>query len=158
MLFRSEKDGYDGDNANPWSYISEDRAAKYIVFAFTNTEQTISEKGGTGYVKNRYTVTKDSVRRMLKNTQISNVEVEIMLTNVDLNLEELPVYQVRGEKDMWYIPSFKTQSSYKIEPVTIIMQYEKFVEDMVIFSISENLYKNSGAKNVAAYFRDKYKI
>ena len=95
---------------------------------------------------------------MLKNTQISNVEVEIMLTNVDLNLEELPVYQVRGEKDMWYIPSFKTQSSYKIEPVTIIMQYEKFVEDMVIFSISENLYKNSGAKNVAAYFRDKYKI
>lgn len=82
MEEENEKDGYDGDNANPWSYISEDRAAKYIVFAFTNTEQTISEKGGTGYVKNRYTVTKDSVRRMLKNTQISNVEVEIMLTSV----------------------------------------------------------------------------
>ena len=78
-----------------------------------------------------------------------------MLTNMELGLEKLPVTKV--EEGIWYIPAFKTQSSYKIEPVTVIMDYELFIKEMVIFTISENLYKNSDAKNVAAYFRNKYK-
>ena len=149
----NEKSDYIGKNANPWSHISDGRTAKYIVFAFSNTEQISGNNGNTKYVKNHLTVSKDSIRRMLKNTQISNIAVEIMLTNMELDINVLPVKRV--EDGIWYVPSFKTQSSYKIEPVTIIMDYELFIKEMVLFSISENIYKSSNAKNLAAYFRNK---
>lgn len=153
----NEKPDYTGKDANPWSHISSSsgsRTAKYIVFAFSNTEQILGDTGNTKYVKNHLTVSKDSIRRMLKNTQISNIEVEIMLTNMDLDMNMLPIKSV--EKGIWYVPSFKTQSSYKVEPVTIIMDYELFIKEMVLFTISENLYKSSEAKNIAAYFRGRY--
>lgn len=153
----NERPNYTGKDANPWSHISGSsgsRTAKYIVFAFSNTEQILGDTGNTKYVKNHLTVSKDSIRRMLKNTQISNIEVEIMLTNMNLDMNMLPVKCV--EDGIWYIPSFKTQSSYKIEPVTIIMDYKLFIKEMVLFTISENLYKSSEAKNIAAYFREKY--
>lgn len=149
----NEKPDYTGKNSNPWSHISDGRTAKYIVFAFSNTEQILGDDGNTKYVKNHLTVSKDSIRRMLKNTQISNVEVEIMLTNMALDMNMLPVKRV--EERIWYIPAIKTQSNYKIEPVTIIMDYELFIKEMVLFTISENIYKSSDAKNLAAYFRNK---
>ena len=151
----NEKPDYTGKDANPWSHISgSSRTAKYIVFAFSNTEQILRDDGNTKYVKNHLTVSKDSIRRMLKNTQISNIEVEIMLTNMDLDMKMLPVKCV--EDGIWYVPSFKTQSNYKIEPVTIIMDYKLFIKEMVLFTISENLYKSSETKNIAAYFRKRY--
>ena len=151
----NEKPDYTGKDANPWSHISgSSRTAKYIVFAFSNTEQILGDDGNTKYVKNHLTVSKDSIRRMLKNTQISNIEVEIMLTNMNLDMNMLPIKSV--EKGIWYVPSFKTQSSYKIEPVTIIMDYKLFIKEMVLFTISENLYKSSETKNIAAYFRKRY--
>ena len=150
----NEEKNYKGKDANPWRNISDGRTAKFIVFAFSNTEQILGDKGNTKYVKNHLTVSKDSIRRMLKNTQISNIEVEIMLTNMDLDMKMLPVKCV--EDGIWYVPSFKTQSSYKIEPVTIIMDYKLFIKEMVLFTISENLYKSSETKNIAAYFRERY--
>ena len=154
----NEKPDYTGKNANPWSHIAKketsNRIAQYIAFAFSNTEQILGDDGKTKFEKNYLTVSKDSIRRMLKNTQISNIEVEIMLTNMKLDMKMLPVKSV--EKGIWYVPSFKTQSSYKVEPVTIIMDYELFIKEMVLFTISENLYKSSEAKNIAAYFREKY--
>lgn len=150
----NEEKNYKGKDANPWRNISDGRTAKFIVFAFSNTEQILGDKGNTKYVKNHLTVSKDSIRRMLKNTQISNIEVEIMLTNMKLDMKMLPVKCI--EDGIWYVPSFKTQSSYKVEPVTIIMDYELFIKEMVLFTISENLYKSSEAKNIAAYFRGRY--
>ncbi|MDY4414314.1 MAG: hypothetical protein SPE43_08130, partial [Ruminococcus sp.] len=154
----NEKPDYTGKNANPWSHIAKketsNRIAQYIAFAFSNTEQILGDDGKTKFEKNYLTVSKDSIRRMLKNTQISNIEVEIMLTNMDLDMKMLPVKCV--EDGIWYVPSFKTQSSYKIEPVTIIMDYKLFIKEMVLFTISENLYKSSETKNIAAYFRKRY--
>ncbi|MGN0132775.1 MAG: DEAD/DEAH box helicase [Lachnospiraceae bacterium] len=151
----NEKPDYTGKDANPWSHISGSRTAKYIVFAFSNTEQKLGDDGKTKFEKNYLTVSKDSIRRMLKNTQISNIEVEIMLTNMKLDMKMLPVKCV--EDGIWYVPSFKTQSNYKIEPVTIIMDYKLFIKEMVLFTISENLYKSSEEKNIAAYFRERYR-
>ena len=154
----NEKPDYTGKNANPWSHIAEketsNRIAQYIAFAFSNTEQILGDDGKTKFEKNYLTVSKDSIRRMLKNTQISNIEVEIMLTNMKLDMKMLPVKCV--EDGIWYVPSFKTQSNYKIEPVTIIMDYKLFIKEMVLFTISENLYKSSETKNIAAYFRKRY--
>lgn len=152
----NEAKNYKGDKPNPWSYIKATRKAKYIVFAFSNTEQLLANDGKTAYVKNHMTVSKDSIRRMLKNTQISNIEVEVMLTNMNLNVGASPVQRIGEEDGIWCIPAFKTKSSYKIEPVTVIMDYEKFIKEMVLFLISENIYTNADAKNVAAFYRKRF--
>jgi superfamily II DNA or RNA helicase len=157
----NEKPDRKGKKSNPWNHISPNRAAKYVVFAFSNTEQA----NGTEYsilqpkgnVKKHMPVSKDSIRRMLLGTQISNIEVEIMITNIELDLEALPVRQVSDEDGIWCMPSFKTRSSYKIEPVTVIMKYEKFIEDMVFFLLSENIYMETTVKDTAAAFREFYK-
>lgn len=151
----NEKPDYTGENPNPWSHMSDGRTAKYIVFAFSNTEQLLGEEEKTKCVKNHLTVSVDSIRRMLKNTQISNISVEIMLTNMELDINMLPVKRVKD--GIWYVPSFKTSSNYQVEPVTIIMDYELFVKEMVLFNISESIYKTSEERNLAAYLRDKYR-
>lgn len=144
--------------ANPWTHIADSKVAKYICFAFSQIEAIRSDASNkeVEYVHNHTNISKDSIRRMLKNTQISNIEVEIMLTNMELNLEKTPVMPVDGESGIWYVPTFKTLSSYKIEPVTIIMEYEKFMLDMVVFLLSENAYIEGEARALAAAFRDLY--
>lgn len=148
-------DPKDKKKANPWTHITDDKTAKYICFAFSQTEAIRSEDKNKRieYVKNHANISKDSIRRMLKNTQISNIEVEIMLTNMELDFTKMPVMQLDNESGIWYIPSFKTPSTYKIEPVTIIMEYEKFMKEMVLFLVSENIYLESEARIEAAAFR-----
>lgn len=155
------KDPKGKKHANPWTQIDDDKVAKYICFAFSQTEAIKSndENKEVEYVKNHANISKDSIRRMLKNTQISNIEVEIMLTNMDLDMGKMPVVQIEEEGELagiWYVPTFKTQSTYKVEPVTIIMEYEKFMMDMVVFLLAENVYIEEDARASAAVFRNLY--
>lgn len=124
-----------------------------MVFAYSQTEEIRDTKKHIHmYVKNHMPVSKDSIRRMLKNTQISNVEVELMLTNMELDMEGMPVAQV--DTGIWYVPAFKTATSYKTEPVTVIMNYETFVFDMVLYLITENDYETVKIReNAAAFYK-----
>lgn len=156
----NESEDYEKDDANPWSFIDSGREAKYIVFAYSQTEQTVitDEKGNSryGFVRNNLPISKDSVRRMLRNTQISNVEVEIMLTNMKLDFDKMPVDIVEVDEGLWYVPMFTTTSSYKIEPVMVIMSYEDYIKDILLNILAETVVPTIDATEWSAAFREKY--
>jgi superfamily II DNA or RNA helicase len=155
----NEEDGYEGENPNLWNHISEGREAKYVVFLYTNTELKTDSSGSKAdnkkYEKNHITVSKDSIRRMLKNTQLSDIAVEIMITNMQLDDKKMPVKKIDNDGKIWCIPSFTTQSSYKIEPVVIIMDYKMFMEEMVLYLVTQDIFELSSHTAIAAFF-DKY--
>lgn len=59
------------------------------------------------------------------------------------------------EDGIWYMPTFKTNSAYIVESVTIIMEYKKFYEKMVLDLLSY-AYEDISIKDNAAAFRKLY--
>lgn len=143
-----------------WSHVALEKEAKYVMFAFCHNEyrhhyesedDTQKDKQ---YFRNVSSLSVDSIRRMLKRTQFSNISVEVMITDMDMDMMAQPVHKL--EEDVWYLPSFKTYDAYDVEPVTIIMSYKKFYKEMVLCILS-NAYENVSAKEYAGAFREHYK-
>lgn len=94
----------------------------------------------------------DSIRRMLHNTQFGNIPVEIMLTDMKLDLDKMPVKKLGEGFVFWYMPTFVTDNAYGVEPVTIIMKYENFVKQMLFRIVSEKVVNDVDTANIAAAF------
>lgn len=145
-------------NDNELYYISKEKKAKYILFAFTRTGRMQRIKkdneacvGKEEVLRSNTLLKEDSIRRMLHNTQFGNIPVEIMLTDMKLDTSMMPITQL-GEGGVWYMPTFVTVNSYGAEAVTIIMEYEKFVKQMLLRGISRKVVDRIDAANIAAAF------
>lgn len=149
-----------------WRHVKDSgKEAKYIVFALCQNEYRHHYAGedekqqSRKYFKKVSSLSVDSIRRMLKDTQFSDISVEIMITNMKLKEDENkknPKYPVQKLEDgMWYLPTFKTNSTYMVEPVTIIMSYKKFYEEIVL-NILSKAYEDVSTKEYAAAYRNLY--
>lgn len=129
------------------NHISHENEAKYILIPYTRMSEVIteseadsSEKGAEKYdvelQRNSSNITEDYVRRMIAATHYSNIPVDIMVTNIDIDLNSSDVrktYNGAGvlSEDVYVMPTFKTgvdSSQYFTEPAVIIMRYAKFME------------------------------
>lgn len=134
---------------NNWNCIGTRKSAKYICFAYTKS----GEQNGEHY-SSVSSLSEDTIRRMLANTQFSKIPVEIMLTNMDMKLEENR--RVHKLSDgLWCMPTFVTYSSYQVEPITIIMDYKMFYEKMILTLLS-NAYETENHKDFAAAYRNLF--
>lgn len=134
---------------NNWNCIGTRKSAKYICFAYTKS----GEQDGEHY-SSVSSLSEDAIRRMLANTQFSKIPVEIMLTNMDMKLEENR--RVHKLSDgLWCMPTFATYSSYQVAPITIIMDYKMFYEKMIL-TILSNAYETEKHKDFAAAYRDLF--
>jgi hypothetical protein len=156
-----------------WKHVLEEKKAEYVIFAYCQLEQELNnkegdakegedaQKGKAGYFRRSSTVSVDSIRRMLKSTQLTDISVEIMITNMKLTLN--PVCLVDDNSEIWCLPTFKTPSSYKVNPITIIMPYKLFYEQIILQLLSKEAYEKvfeenvkDTAKDTAAAFRKFY--
>ena len=147
--------------------------AKYVWFSYTNGTEYYTHyedshpktkfvtrfgKEKLNRAKRNYTkIDKDSVRRMLVDTSLSIIPVELMITDVELNVGTANVITL--DKGMYALPSFKTGIDggyYKREPVTIIMEYEVFVQYMLNISDKSINFIDEDHKDIAAAFRAYY--
>lgn len=146
-----------------WKHVKgESKEAKYIVFAYSRSEPKRKgvqyDKDG-GNFKREASLSEDSIKRMLKTTQFSNISVEVMITNMEI--VEKDEKDGKGGKvhklkeGIWYMPTFKTNSAYIVEPVTIIMPYREFYNKMVLYMLSD-AYEKISAKEFAAAYRQLY--
>lgn len=145
-----------------WSHVNGDKDAKYITFAFCQHNYRHHYKDEDKEVENKKydrkvaSLSLDSIRRMLKDTQFGNISVEIMITNMELDMatRKYPIHEL--ESGVWYIPTFKTDNAYLTEPITIIMSYKKFYEEIILYILS-NAYEEISHKEIAAAYRELYK-
>ncbi len=162
----------DDDDKKMPKHISEDKKAKYIFIPYTKMQEDYfkGEDENIGGAQRHSLETNNSkitfayVRRMLAATHISNIPVEVMITNAEFDFKDMHnVHEVKGEKGLYVMPTFKMGadgSQYMVEPIVIIMQYKKFMEQMLRL-----LYKNEWRKYLeeknrlatAKYFYDKFR-
>lgn len=166
---RNQNQDENETNNKKWNHVKDEKKAKYIVFAYSRMESAgINSKNETGkndqdkencnrkkYYKNNAPLSQDSIYRMLKNTQYSNIPVEVMLTDMKLDTGKMPVQSCENEK-IWYIPSFKMPTTYMNEPLIIIMDYVYFIYEMVLGTLAEEGYADLKTKEIAAAFRALY--
>jgi hypothetical protein len=144
-----------------WSNVEADKEAKYIAFAFSRNEYRRHYKGEDmsdekkKYFTRSSSMSADSIRRMLKSTQFTGNSVEVMITNMDLDLEKDTQHKI-DDTGIWCFPTFKTASAYMVEPVTIIMSYKEFYTKMVLYTLS-HAYEEISTRETAALFREFYK-
>ncbi len=161
----------------PYKYISKEKEPKYVFIPYTKMEEVYISENETANVKksnvqNNSIISKEYVRRMIAATHFSNIPVETMMTNIELNVESLSVQplwkrsEVRSEKERGYyvMPTFKTGTTtdtYMTEPAVIIIEYREFIELLISmlfpdkWSEKQNRREN---KLIAEYFRKRFEI
>ena len=113
-------------------HISSDKKAKYICIPYTKMSEEYYEEDGEvkkRIVENSSVINEDYVRRMLAFTHYSNVPIEVMVTNIDIDINKMPVrvtYNSNGTKSnsVYVVPTFKTgidAGQYMTEPAIVIM-------------------------------------
>ena len=129
-----------------------DNEARYVLFPFTRSsvdygktgenkqpeEESEKDLDGKKKKKSKYIfkqnakLTLEYIRRMLAGTQFSNIPVEVMITNADIDTEALSLREI--SEDVWIMPTFKTgidAGTYKAEPVIVVMKYSKYLETLL---------------------------
>lgn len=151
-------------------HISSDKKAKYICIPYTKMSEEYYEEDGEvkkRIVENSSVINEDYVRRMLAFTHYSNVPIEVMVTNIDIDINKMPVrvtYNSNGTKSnsVYVVPTFKTgidAGQYMTEPAIVIIAYDKFMEIMlslVYRSEWEKYNTEKKAADVASMFRNMF--
>ena len=143
------------DNDTKTVKMEEDRVPKYIVLPYTSKESVINFKTKTDddsknkKNKNNYRLDLlenkedllDDIDRMFKNTILSNIPVEVMLTNIDMldkrnkGTEEYNLLQYYRIKDGIYaLPTLNSEIeslNYNAEPIYLVFEYKIYLEMMV---------------------------
>ena len=121
------------------THISKDKKATYILIPYTKMQEEYYMKGDKlekRYVENSSIISEDYVRRMLTATHYSNIPVDIMVTDIDIDKAKMPVQPAitasgKASENIFVLPTFKTgidATQYMTEPLVIILKYEKFME------------------------------
>lgn len=146
--------------------MDEDRVPKFIVMPYTAKEE--KRDGGRVEKKesNNYRLDKESVisdiEKMLERTMLSNIPVEIMLTNIDMFGNEASsgyalLNHYRLSEDVSVIPTLNadiTSTNYFAEPIYVVMKYEWYLDRMY-----ENIFESEASeepKKAAEMFRSLY--
>ena len=122
--------------------------AKYVFFPFTKSSidygmasvnkqsennSDDKKKGESKYIfKQNAKLTLKYIRRMLTGTQFSNIPVEVMITNADIDTSARSLREI--SEGVWVMPTFKTgidAGTYKAEPVIVVMEYSKYLETLL---------------------------
>lgn len=122
--------------------------AKYVFFPFTKSSVDYGmksvnkqlennsddkEKRESKYIfKQNAKLTLQYIRRMLAGTQFSNIPVEVMITNADIDTSARSLREI--SEGVWVMPTFKTgidAGTYKAEPVIVVMEYSKYLETLL---------------------------
>lgn len=122
--------------------------AKYVFFPFTKSSidygmksenkqpennSDDKEKRESKYIfKQNAKLTLQYIRRMLAGTQFSNIPVEVMITNADIDISAKSLREI--SEGVWVMPTFKTgidAGTYKAEPVIVVMEYSKYLETLL---------------------------
>lgn len=138
--YESDVSGYDEES---WRHIREGYEAKYVFIPYTKMEE-VFENGKKQIAGNATKIDENYVRRMLVATHFSNIPVEVMITNADLQLDTMPIQKI--SKKMYAMPTFKTgidANPYLVEPAVIIMKYEAYID--ILLSL---LFKEAWKKKV----------
>lgn len=98
-------------------------------------------------------LTSTDVGRMLAGTQLSNIPVEVMVTNAELDISRKPIQKL--DDDIWVMPTFKTgvdSGQYKTEPVIVIMRYEAYLHTLykTLFPEAWDIYSNKEEAKLVA--------
>lgn len=147
-------------------HLSEERKAKYVLIPYTKMQEDYFEnhKEDKAYrlkkEANTSKISRQYVRRMLAATHFSNIPVEVMITNADLEVDKMPIQKVG--KGVYALPTFRTgvdATQYMVEPVVIILEYETYI-NILLSLLYHDEYKeymeDEKAKAAAEYFRNKY--
>lgn len=95
---------------------------------------------------------------MLAGTQLSNIPVEVMITNADIDISAKSLREISG--GVWVMPTFKTgigAGTYKAEPVIVVMEYSKYLETLLrtLAPDTWEAFKSSHqSSEVAKYYRE----
>jgi len=148
--------------------------AKYVFFPFTKSSIDYGmksenkqpennpddkEKRELKYIfKQNAKLTLQYIRRMLAGTQLSNIPVEVMITNADIDISAKSLREISG--GVWVMPTFKTgigAGTYKAEPVIVVMEYSKYLETLLrtLAPDTWEAFKSSHqSSEVAKYYRE----
>lgn len=143
--------------------IKNDKKAKYIVFSYTKSRgyaedgtkrkspQTVSVlHNGEDGIKD--------IEKMLRCTIFNNVPFEVMVTDLELigNESQLPVQKLSD--GVWYLQTYKIADfPYRVEPLTIIMEYKMFYKEMLISSgMNESDFMDIECKDIASAVRQQF--
>ncbi len=160
----------DSSEEKTQKHMPEDKKAKYILIPYTKMQEDYfkeedEDKGETQkhiLEANNSKITAAYVRRMLAATHISEIPVEVMITNADLSFRAMHAHKVMGEKGLYVMPTFKMGadgSKYMVDPVVIIMKYERFMEQMLrlLYKDEWKNYLNEKKRSaMVKYFRDRF--
>lgn len=148
--------------------------AKYVFFPFTKSSVDYGmasknkqpennsddkEKRESKYIfKQNAKLTLEYIRRMLTGTQFSNIPVEVMITNADIDTSARSLRKI--EEGVWVMPTFKTgidAGTYKAEPVIVVMEYSKYLETL-LHTLAPDAWEPfisiHRAKDSAEYFKE----
>ncbi len=152
--------------------------AKYVFFPFTKSSVDYGmasenkqpennsddkKKRESKYIfKQNAKLTLKYIRRMLTGTQFSNIPVEVMITNADIDTSARSLREI--SKGVWVMPTFKTgidSGTYKAEPVIVVMEYSKYLETL-LHTLAPDAWEDFismyQTKEVAKYFRGRYHL
>jgi len=150
-------------NSNDKNHLPSAQAAKYILIPYTRRQEDFfkkegDDKGKRGSLeKNNTKLSRHCVRRMIAATHFSNIPVEVMITNADLELNSDTIHKL--DEGIWALPTFKTgldASQYMVEPLIIIMEYKKFIRVLLQLLYHEEYMEYKNKKEIKAaseYFR-----
>lgn len=154
------------------THISKDKKAKYILIPYTKMSEEYydeDDKVKGSFIENSSVISEDYVRRMLVATHYSNVPVDIMVTDIDIDLNKMPIqpaYSMEGKESesVYVLPTFKTgvdASQYMTEPVVVIMKYDKFMEILcsILYREEWRTYRqDKSIHDSAELFRNIFKM
>ncbi len=160
-----------------WFNVTRNEA-KYVFFPFTKSsvdygmasenkqfenDSDDKKKRESKYIfKQNAKLTLKYIRRMLTGTQFSNIPVEVMITNADIDTSARSLREIR--EGVWVMPTFKTgidAGTYKAEPVIVVMKYSKYLETL-LHTLAPDAWDNfisiHQAKDSAEYFRKIFNL
>lgn len=116
-------------------HISTNNKATYILIPYTKMSEEYYDEDNKvkrSLIENSSVISEDYVRRMLAATHYSNVPVDIMVTNIDIDVNRMPIqptYSAEGKKSesVYVLPTFKTgvdASQYMVEPAVMVPMEE----------------------------------
>lgn len=153
-------------------HISSNKKAEYILIPYTKMSEEYYDEDGRvkrSLIENSSVISEDYVRRMLAATRYSNIPVDIMVTDIDIDINRMPIqptYDAVGQKSesVYVLPTFKTgidASHYMVEPAVIIMKYDKFMEILcsLLYREEWRCYRqDKEARDSAELFRNLFKM
>lgn len=146
-------------------YLSSEKQAKYIFIPFVQASDVYAQSTDDNEKKDNNRkfranlLTDDGLKRMLASTLYSNIPIEIIITDVEIDEEKCKtIYWQDNDNGIGVIPTFKMGvNNYNNDASVFVMRYDLFINELRDL-LYKQVYIEQEARKSAEKLRNYYNL